>query len=147
MKTFEKNVLRPELKYTNQSFISPICFAKTIFCLILVLFFSEDQFLDIFHKELERKKRKTKWNEELFVYDMKMHGIIISFQSTIYRFGYSSKWRRLPGYFYLNFHQSPIYNSTMATEFMDSYINTYTFLFYLDSHIQNLVCVCGWEQD
>lgn len=58
MKTLEENVLRPELKYTNWSCISLICLAKTILCLILVLFFSEDQFLDIFHEELEGRTRK-----------------------------------------------------------------------------------------
>ena len=35
----------------------------------------------------------------------------------------------------------------MATEFMDSYTNTYTFLFYLDSHIQNTgMCLWMWTK-
>lgn len=70
--------------------------------------------------------RKQNKMREIFVYDMKMHSIIISFQKVE-----KTAWLFLLGIS----PQSPIYNSTTATEFMDSYTNTYTFLFYLYSHI------------
>lgn len=60
MKAFEENIPRPELKHTNQFFISSACFAKTNLCLTLILFFSEEQFLDVFHEEVEGKTEKNR---------------------------------------------------------------------------------------
>lgn len=59
-----------------------------------MLFFSEDQFLDIFHEELEGRIRKTKLNTEVSVcYDNA--NVSAPFQNMTHSFLYNSKWRRL----------------------------------------------------